>query len=73
MLGAFWAHPERVLDAEARAGTSGFARMPAEVLARVVEGVRSDLASAEWERRHVTCASADSYDAGLRLLVNLPG
>ena len=26
-LGSFWAHPERVLDPLARAGTSGFARM----------------------------------------------
>src|SRR5437763_1814960 len=30
MLGSFWAHPERVLDAKARNSTSGFARMPAE-------------------------------------------
>lgn len=27
-LGSFWAHPERVLDAQARNSTSGFARMP---------------------------------------------
>ena len=73
MLGSFWAHPERVLDAEARAGTSGFARMPAEVLARVIARVRSDLASGEWERRHGHLRERDSYDAGLRLLVNLPG
>src|SRR3954447_24704850 len=35
-LGSFWAHPERVLDAAARNATSGFARMPPEVVARVV-------------------------------------
>lgn len=27
MLGSFWAHPERVLDRDARNATSGFARM----------------------------------------------
>jgi SAM-dependent methyltransferase len=72
MLGSFWAHPERVLDAEARAGTSGFARMAPEVLARVVQAVRSDLASGVWESRHGHLRDRDSYDAGLRLLVNLP-
>jgi SAM-dependent methyltransferase len=73
MLGSFWAHPERVLDAEARAGTSGFARMTREVLARVVAAVRADLASGVWDRRHGHLRERDSYDAGLRLLVNLPG
>ena len=34
MLGSFWAHPERVLNAEARAVTSGFARMPGAVVER---------------------------------------
>ena len=42
-LGSFWAHPERVLDAQARSSTSGFARMPLEVVNRVVEAVRRDL------------------------------
>jgi SAM-dependent methyltransferase len=39
MLGAYWAHPDRVLDAEARAATSGFARMPASVVERAVRAV----------------------------------
>jgi SAM-dependent methyltransferase len=35
-LGSFWAHPERVLDEQARCSTSGFARMPGPVVDRVV-------------------------------------
>ena len=52
MLGSFWAHPERVLDAEARAATSGFARMPAAVVDRVVAAIARDLADGSWDRRH---------------------
>src|SRR5436305_13367262 len=32
MLGSFWAHPERVVDPAARAGTSGFARMDSAIV-----------------------------------------
>jgi len=55
MLGSFWAHPERVLDAEARAATSGFARMDAPVVDRVVEAVRRDLESGAWSAATATC------------------
>lgn len=70
MLGAFWAHPERVLDAHARAVTSGFARMPVEVVARVVDAVASDLDSGAWDARYGALRERSSYDAGLRLVVN---
>jgi hypothetical protein len=46
MLGSFWAHPERVLDPKARAATSGFARLSANVVDRVVAEVSRDLARA---------------------------
>jgi hypothetical protein len=72
MLGSFWAHPERVLDQAARAATSGFARMPAAVVARVIEAVRHDLESGAWDRRYGHLRELESYDAGLRLVVNLP-
>ena len=52
MLGSFWAHPERVLDPAARAATSGFARMPPEVVDRVVAAVGRDLADGTWDARH---------------------
>jgi SAM-dependent methyltransferase len=72
MLGSFWAHPERVLDAEARAGTSGFARFPAAVVDRVVAAITRDLADGTWDRRHGALRALEEYDAGLRLIVALP-
>ncbi|ADB49270.1 class I SAM-dependent methyltransferase [Conexibacter woesei] len=68
-LMAFWAHPERVLDAAARAATSGFARMDEHVVARVVADVERDLADGTWDERNGALRALDSYDAGLRLVV----
>ncbi len=72
MLGSFWAHPERVLDANARAATSGFARMPANVVDRVVFEVSRDLASGLWDDRHGHLRSLDTLDVGLCLVVATP-
>jgi SAM-dependent methyltransferase len=69
-LGSFWAHPERVLDPEARASTSGFARMPPDVVERVVEAVGRDLHDGTWDARHGHLRELDEYDAGLRLVVD---
>jgi SAM-dependent methyltransferase len=71
-LGSFWPHPERVLDAQARNSTSGFARMPPEVVNRVVEAVERDLQDGTWDARHGHLRGLDEYDAGLRLLVSNP-
>jgi SAM-dependent methyltransferase len=72
-LMSFWAHPERVLDRAARNATSGFARMPAEVVDRVVSDVQRDLRDGTWDRRHGHLRKLEEYDAGLRVLVNTPG
>jgi SAM-dependent methyltransferase len=69
MLGSFWAHPERVLDEHARAGTSGFARMPPEVVERVVTALRRDLDDGSWDARHGELRALEEYDVGLRLIV----
>ena len=71
-LGSFWAHPERVLDAEARSATSGFARMPARVTERVARAVERDLRTGVWDRRHGHLRELDAYDCGLRLIVSRP-
>jgi GNAT superfamily N-acetyltransferase len=71
-LMSFWAHPERVLDASARHATSGFARMPAAVVDRVVAAVSADLADGTWDARHGALRKLDAYDAGARLVVNVP-
>lgn len=70
MLGSFWAHPERVLDEHARNATSGFARMDASVVRRVVGAVRRDLESGAWDERHGHLRELDAFDAGLRLVVS---
>jgi SAM-dependent methyltransferase len=72
-LGSFWAHPDRVLDADARAGTSGFARMDPEVVDRVVAAVERDLATGVWDARHGHLRELEEHDVGLRLIVGLPG
>jgi len=70
MLGSFWAHPERVLDERARNATSGFARMDAAVVGRVVREVRRDLESGVWNERHGHLRKLEAFDAGLRLVVS---
>ena len=72
-LAAFWAHPERVLDRDARNATSGFARMPSETVDRVVRAVERDLRSGEWDRRHGHLRELDELDVGLRLVIGTPG
>ncbi|HEV7750977.1 MAG TPA: methyltransferase domain-containing protein [Baekduia sp.] len=69
LLASFWAHPERVLDPEARASTSGFARMDPAIVARTVDAVQRDLASGAWDARHGHLRGLEAYDAGLRLVV----
>ena len=68
-LMSFWAHPERVLDAGARAATSGFARMTPQVVERVVQAVTDDLRSGSWDDRHGELRRKKELDVGLRLLV----
>lgn len=65
---SFWAHPERILDKEARASTSGFARQTSEVVERVVSAVSSDLKSGEWDRRNGHLRNLSECDVGLRLI-----
>jgi SAM-dependent methyltransferase len=69
MLGSFWAHPERALDERAWANTSGFARMPPDVVERAVAGLRRDLADGSWDARHGHLRDLDEHDVGLRLVV----
>lgn len=69
MLGSFWAHPERVLDAAARQATSGFARMPPHVVWRAVASVSSDLQTGLWDERNGHLRRLVDYDVGLRLIV----
>ena len=68
-LGSFWAHPERVLDEQARNATSGFSRLDPAVVARVVAAVEADLRDGTWDRRHGHLRSLAELDVGARLIV----
>jgi SAM-dependent methyltransferase len=65
---SFWSNPERVLDPQARAATSGFARLDPAVEARAIERLAADLASGAWDERHGHLRELAGYDAGLRLV-----
>ena len=69
MLGSFWAHPERVLDAQARAATSGFSCMDDSVVDRVVGAVARDLENGSWDSRYGHLRDLAAFDVGLRLVV----
>ncbi|MCW2991708.1 MAG: Methyltransferase type 11, partial [Solirubrobacterales bacterium] len=69
-LGSFWAHPERVLDEQARNATSGFARMEPAVVARVVAAVQGDLEDGSWDARHGALRALEALDVGMRLIVS---
>ena len=70
MFEAFWAHPERVFDPAARAATSSFARIDPQIVDRVLRELRRDLDTGAWDTRHGQLRTLDSYDAGLRLVIN---
>ena len=69
---AWWQRPEAYLDPAVRAGISGIARLPADVVARGVEQLRQDLADGTWQDRHADLTDLDEIDAGYRLVIS-PG
>ncbi len=69
MMGSYWAHPERVLDAGARSATSAFAQEDEAAVNRVVDAVRSDLEDGTWERKYGAMRALTHFDSGLRLIV----
>lgn len=69
MMGSYWAHPERVLDAGARSATSAFAQEDEATVNRVVDAVRSDLNDGSWDRKYGAIRALTTFDTGLRLIV----
>jgi hypothetical protein len=61
------------LDAQARRATSGFARMAPAIVDRIITVLERDLARGDWDRRYGHLRQLDSYDVGLRLIINTPG
>jgi SAM-dependent methyltransferase len=65
---SFWNRPERVLDPEARAATSCFAKLSADTQNRVASKLAADLEDGTWEARHGHLRQLTEFDAGLRLI-----
>jgi hypothetical protein len=55
--------PERSEESVGRGGTSGFARMPPDVVDRVGDAVGRDLHDGTWDERHGYLCELEEYDA----------
>jgi SAM-dependent methyltransferase len=67
---AFWSRPEAVLDPQARAATSGFARMNDHDEDSAVARLKADLGSGRWDDRYGELRATSELDVGLRLVVS---
>lgn len=68
-LGAWWRRPEAYLDPEVRAGISSFTCLAPDETAVLVERLRRDLETGEWERRFGHLRGLPQLDLGYRLVV----
>jgi SAM-dependent methyltransferase len=66
---AWWRRPDAYLDPTVRAGISGIARLPQDVVAAAMARLADDLASGTWQRRHADLLQREAVDAGYRLVV----
>lgn len=66
---AYWRRPEAYLDPTVRAGISGFAQLPDDLVASRMEHLAADLASGAWHERNAELLALDEVDAGYRLVV----
>jgi SAM-dependent methyltransferase len=69
-LAAYWRRPEAYLDPVVRAGISGFALLPDDVVERGVQRLADDLSSGAWERRFGDIRDLDELDVCYRLIVS---
>lgn len=69
---AFYARPERFLDASVRRSQSMWSFVEPEVHERFVETLSADLASGEWDKRFGKWRRYPQFDGSLCLIVNTP-
>lgn len=67
---AWWRRPEAYLRPEVRAGISGIARLPHDVVTEAMGRLANDLESGRWRRRHAGLFDRTEIDAGYRLVVS---
>jgi SAM-dependent methyltransferase len=70
---AWWRRPEAYLDPRVRAGISGIARLPSDVVDRAMAQLEDDLASGAWHRAHEDLLGREEIDAGYRIVVSERG
>ena len=66
---AWWRRPDAYLHPEVRAGISGIARLPTDVVDEAMARLASDLASGRWQHTHADLLARAEIDAGYRLVV----
>ena len=69
---AWWCRPEAYLEPAVRAGISGIARLPDDVVADAMAKLGDDLATGRWHAAHADLLAGDEIDAGYRLVVASP-
>jgi SAM-dependent methyltransferase len=69
LFSAYWARPERYLDADTRRNISNFALAKEEDLDDGLAGLQADLESGTWDRRYRHLRSLPGLDLGHRLLI----
>jgi SAM-dependent methyltransferase len=67
---AWWKRPDAYLDPAARAGISGIARLPANVVDAGMARLAEDLASGRWHDKHADLLTRSEIDAGYRLVLS---
>jgi len=65
---AWWGRPEAVLDAGARAATSGFRWLDDDVEEAAITRLADDLLSGAWDEQHRALRERSELDVGLRLI-----
>lgn len=68
-LDAHWARPEAYLDADVRAGMSGFRLMPESERTEGLERLEADLQSGAWDQRFGHLRRQPTFDAGVRIVI----
>ena len=66
---AFWKRPEAYLDPVVRAGISGIAQLPPDIVARGIDRLAADLDTGAWHERNADLLDRHEVDGGYRLVV----
>jgi SAM-dependent methyltransferase len=67
---AYWRRPEAWLDPTVRASQSVWALLPDGLEERIVERLRVELESGEWDARYGHLRAQESFDGSLRLVIS---